>query len=167
MSSFEWPDKLNHDCLRALNTTALTSSGKDLLWFSYHNQSYCGIQQIDNIFSACVRTVIDHRWRHSVQIRKKYETGRSRVVWLLFFTRCDVICDLLQYTHTEKCYLFVLYNKNSNVLLKDFGGMKKEKQVCWRDLTWIWRHLCMCPLIDHGQQPMKMPTEVTLLCNCS
>ena len=43
--------------------------------------------------------------------------------------------------------------------------MKKEKQVCWRDLTWIWRHLCACPLIDHGQQPMKMRTEVTLLYN--
>ena len=43
------------------------------------------------------------------------------------------------------------------------GGMKKEKQVCCRDLTWIWRHLCVCPLIDHGQQPMKMHTEVTLL----
>ena len=38
--------------------------------------------------------------------------------------------------------------------------MKKVKQVCWRDLTWIWRHLCACPLIDHGQQPMKMHTEV-------
>ena len=25
----------------------------------------------------------------------------------LFFTRCDVICDLLQYTHTEKCNPFV------------------------------------------------------------
>ena len=32
----------------------------------------------------------------------------------------------IQYTHTEKYNLFVLYNKN----LKDFGGMKKEKQVC-------------------------------------
>ena len=41
--------------------------------------------------------------------------------------------------------------------------MKKEKQVCWRDLTWIWLHLCVCPLIDHGQQPMKMATGVTLL----
>ena len=29
-------------------------------------------------------------------------------------------------------------------------------------LTWIWRHLCVCPLIDHGQPPMKMHTEVTL-----
>ena len=45
------------------------------------------------------------------------------------------------------CNLFVLYNKNSNGLSNDFGGMKREKQVCWRDLTWIWRHLCVCPLI--------------------
>ena len=44
-----------------------------------------------------------------------------------FFTRCDVFCDLLQYTYTEKCYLFVLYNKNSNGLLKDFGGHEKRK----------------------------------------
>ena len=89
--------------------------------------------------------------------------------WLLFFTRCDVFCDLLLYTlthaRTEKCNLFVLYNKNSNGLLKDFWGMKKEKQVRWRDLTWIWRHLCVCPLIDHRQQPIKMHTEVTLLYN--
>ena len=33
------------------------------------------------------------------------------------------------HTHTEKCNLFVLYNKNSDDFLKDFGGMKKEKQV--------------------------------------
>ena len=62
---------------------------------------------------------------------------------------CDVFCDLLQYTCTEKCNLFVLYNKNSNGLLKDLGGMKKEKQVCWRDLTWIWCLLCVFPLIHH------------------
>ena len=35
------------------------------------------------------------------------------MAWLLFFTRCDVFCDLLQYTYTEKCNLFVLYNKNT------------------------------------------------------
>ena len=27
------------------------------------------------------------------------------------FTRCDVICDLLQYTDTGKCNLFVKYRK--------------------------------------------------------
>ena len=58
--------------------------------------------------------------------KRKYDTRRSRVRRLLFFTRCNVFCDLLQYTHTEKCYLFVLYNKNSNGLLKDFGGIKKK-----------------------------------------
>ena len=26
-------------------------------------------------------------------------------------------------------------------------------------------HLCVYPLVDHGQQPMKMHTEVTLLYN--
>ena len=51
-------------------------------------------------------------------------------------------------------YLFVLYNKNSNSLLKDFGDMKKEKQVRWRGIDAI----CVYLLIDHGQQPMKMPT---------
>ena len=75
---------------------------------------------------------------------------------LLFFTRCDVFCDLLQYTHTETCNLFVLYNKNSSALLKDFWGHEKRKTSL---LTWIWCHLCVCPLIDHGQQPMKIPTS--------
>ena len=61
---------------------------------------------------------------------KEYGTRRSRVAWLLYITRCDVFCDLLQYT----------YNKNSNGLLKDFGGVKNEKQVRWHDLLWIWRN---------------------------
>ena len=57
--------------------------------------------------------------------------------------------------------IFVLYNKNSNGLLKDFWCIKKEKQVLWRGFDAIY----VCPLIDHGQQPMKMHTEVTLLYN--
>ena len=40
--------------------------------------------------------------------------------------------------------------------------MKKEKQVGWRGFDAI----CACVLlIDHGQQPMKMHTEATLLYN--
>ena len=69
---------------------------------------------------------------------KKY-TRRSRVAWLLFFTRCDVFCDLLQYTGMEKCNLFVLYNKNWNILL---WCMKKEEQVRWLGIDSI----CMCVL---------------------
>ena len=81
----------------------------------------------------------------------------------VIFTRRDVFCDLLQYTHKGKFYLFVLYNNNANGLLKDFLGMKKENcksaDVIWRGFDAI----CVCPLIDHGQQPMKLHTEVTLL----
>ena len=42
-----------------------------------------------------------------------------------------------------------------------FGGIKNwEKQVRWRDLmAWIWRHLCVCPVIDHDQQLMKIHTK--------
>ena len=65
-----------------------------------------------------------------VKNRKVYDRRRSRVELLLFFTRCGVFYDLLQYIHTETYYVLVLYNKNSDGLLKDFRGMKKEEQVC-------------------------------------
>ena len=62
--------------------------------------SYC-IKQIDYIF-PCVCTVVDRRIRHKELIKN------SRLVsYFLFFTLCDVICDLLQYTRTGKCNLFV------------------------------------------------------------
>ena len=34
----------------------------------------------------------------------------------LFFTCSDVICDLLQYTHMEKCNLFVKYNSQNTYI---------------------------------------------------
>ena len=81
---------------------------------------------------------------------KKYDTRRSWVAWLLFFTRCDVFGDLLQYTHTENGYLFVLYIKNSYGF-KDFGAWKKKNKsadVIWRGFDVIC--MCVCPLIDDG-----------------
>ena len=49
--------------------------------------------------------------------------------------------------------------------IKEFWGAWKKKNkstdVIWRGFDAI----CVCPLIDHGQQPMKMHTEVTLLYN--
>ena len=47
---------------------------------------------------------------------------------------------------------------NSNVSVKDLGARKKKNKS--GDV--IWRHPCVCLLIDHDQQPMKMHTEVTL-----
>ena len=46
------------------------------------------------------------------------------------------------------------------MFIERFLGHEKRKTSL---LTWIWRHMCVRPLIDHGQQPMKMHTEVTLL----
>ena len=45
-----------------------------------------------------------------------------------------------------------------------FGAWKKKNKsadVIWRGFDVI----CVCPLIGHVQQPMKMHTEVTLLYN--
>ena len=41
------------------------------------------------------------------------------------------------------------------VYWRDVWGMEKDKN---NSADVIWRHLCVCPLIDHGQQPMKMHT---------
>ena len=65
----------------------------------------------------CVRVYCNRSKMTSQRVKnKKYDTRRSRVA-PLFFTRCDVFCDLLQYTHThtEQCSLFVLYNKNPKI----------------------------------------------------
>ena len=76
--------------------------------------------------------------------------------WLLFFTSCDIFCDLLQYTHTGKCKLFVLYNKNSNGLFKDIGHEKqKSADVIWREFDAI------CVSCIHAYQWKCI--EVTLL----
>ena len=93
-----------------------------------------------------------------VKNKKVHHSTLSRLV--LFCSLHAVTSSVIYYsTHTrKKCYLFVLYNKNSNGLLKDFWGMKNEKQV-------RWRHLCVCPSIGHGEQPMEMHTEVMLLYN--
>ena len=85
-------------------------------------------------------------------VNKKCDTRRSRVAWLLFFTRCDVVSDLLQYTHTENV-IYLYYTVKIQMDFSRFLGHDVD----------IWRHLCVCPLIDHGQQPMKshMHTKVT------
>ena len=60
---------------------------------------YC-MKQMDYIF-PCVCAVIDHRRRYSVQQSRHSSEGLNFIScrMFLFFTRCDVICDLLQHTH--------------------------------------------------------------------
>ena len=44
----------------------------------------------------------------SQRVRNNSHATRLRLVsYFLFFLCCDVIHDPLQYTHMEKCYLFV------------------------------------------------------------
>ena len=49
-------------------------------------------------------------------------TTRDEVEWRDCCSLHAVTSSVIYYTHTEKCNLFVLYNKNSNGLLKDFGA---------------------------------------------
>ena len=43
-----------------------------------------------------------------------------------------------------------------------FGAWKKKNKSA--DVIWCeFDVICVCPFIDHSQQPMKMLTEVTLL----
>ena len=65
--------------------------------------------------------------------RVKKKEVRDEVEWRdVFFTRFE---DLLQYTHTERCNLFV-------IKFKDLGGIKKEKHVCRRGFDVV----CVCVL---------------------
>ena len=100
----------------------------------YCNRSQMTSQRVKKTKSSCVTIVLYTLWR---------------LLWSI---------TVATHTHTEKCNLFVLYIKNANVLSKNFGGHEKTKTslLTWSDV--IWRHLCVCPLIDHGQQPMKIHT---------
>ena len=69
-------------------------------------QLFYNIKQIDFIFLFFC-TVIDHTWRHSAWRTKSHGTRLRLVRTFLFFTRHDVICDLLQYRRTHKWNLFV------------------------------------------------------------
>ena len=74
--------------------------------------------------------------------KEQKSTRRSRVAWLLFYKRCDV-CDLLQNTDTVYWFIEGFWFK---WFIEGFWGHEKRKTSA---LTWIWRPLCVCPLIDH------------------
>ena len=86
---------------------------------------------------------VQQKFEEGKRIYEKYDTRWSRVAWLLFFTRCDVFCDLLQYTHTRENVIYLFYTIRIQMVYWRILGHEKEKQVCWRDMAWIWRHLCV------------------------
>ena len=71
-----------------------------------------------------------------------YHTAIYCYTCKMCFTCCDVICDLLQYTCIEKCYLFVLYNctaikcwicsKEFNNFIFLYFSFLEKPRVMWR-----------------------------------
>ena len=49
-------------------------------------------------------------YTEDVTVCKEQQSGQSTSSHpFLFFTHCDAIWDLLQYTHLEKFYLYIIY----------------------------------------------------------
>ena len=130
----------------------------DVNWMAWSNLAnlFCGsshdfklcynIKRIDFIF-LCFCTVIDHRWRHSVWRTKSHGTRPRLVHTFLFFTRHDVICDLLQYRRTQKWNLFVKFNKPL--------------------LTWPLHRLAICQFYRQLQSVNKLNFSISLGCKWS
>ena len=74
---------------------------------------------------------------------------KSSGVTVVLYTLWRLWWSIRIHTHTRKNVIYLFYTTKIQMVywrhLYDglFGGMEKEKQVCWRHLTWIWRHLCV------------------------
>ena len=86
---------------------------------------------------------------------KEDDARQSPVAWLFFNYRYMLWCFQWSVTvHMRgKTYIqyipviYLFYTIKVQMVYKksclDFWSMKNEKQVWWRDLTWIWRQLCV------------------------
>ena len=86
---------------------------------SYEGEYTCTAESRAGKFSAVASLTIDGVFNKYITFSVCVYCNRSQMTSQ----------RVLQYTHTEKYNLFVLYNKNSNGLLKDFGGMKKQTSL--------------------------------------
>ena len=73
---------------------------------SKNHLNFCCIKQIDNIF-PCVCTEINRRWQRLKN--KKYDTRRTRVAWLLFFTRSMTFSVIYYSTHARRNLIYLFY----------------------------------------------------------
>ena len=69
-----------------------------------------------------------------VENKKVQHKTKSSGVTVVLYTLWRLLWSITVRTHMEKFNLLVLYNKNSNDLLKYFGGIEKDKfaDVIWR-----------------------------------
>ena len=76
------------------------------------NKLHICVRVYCNRSQTTLERVKNKKVRHETKsTRDEVDTRRSRVARLLFFTRCDDFCDLLQYTRTERCNQCVLHKK--------------------------------------------------------
>ena len=97
----------------------------------------------------------------SQRVKNKKGTTRDKVEWRDCCSLHAVTSSVIYYsTHTRKNVTYLFYT----IKIQMVYTKKKNKSadVIWRGFDVI----CVCPLIDHSQQPMKMHTEVTLLYKC-
>ena len=92
-----------------------------------------------------VRSYCNRSRMTSQRMTSQYNSRRSRValvtvvlytLWRLLFFKSDYST----HTCTGKCYLFVLYNKNSNgflTILPRVWGMWEKDKNSWRYLKWF------------------------------
>ena len=87
---------------------------------------------------------------------------KLRVEWRDCCSLHAVISSVIYYsTHTQENVIYLFYTIKIQMVYWRILGHGKRKTS---PLTWYGVDLTssVCPLIDHGQQPMKMHTEVTL-----
>ena len=86
------------------------------------------------------------------------ESAACQTTWTWFklqYRSCvKIIFFTLVLYHTQKndcnLHVFILYNKNSNGLLKDFGAWKKKNKSI-DVISHGFDAICVCPLIDYCQ----------------
>ena len=86
----------------------------------------------------------------SQSCKEQKSTRRSRVAWL-FFTRCDIFCGLLQYTHTRKGVTYLFSTIKIQMVYSSILWHEKSKTS---PLTWLWRGLTSSACVSfnsHGQ----------------
>ena len=118
-----------------------------LLIFTEH---YLWIMRyLTNRLNFCVYVYFNRSQMTSQNNKVQHETKSSGVTVVAWLQKCREKLPLIMWcdccslhavtssviyyskTHTrKKCNLFVLYNKDSNGLLKRLGGMEKENQIC-------------------------------------
>ena len=107
---------------------------------------------------AVCKTYLNRSQMTSV-CKEQKSTTQDKVEWHDHCSLHTVTSSVIYYRCTEKCNIFVLYDKNSNGLFKNLAGIKKEKQVRWHGFDAI----CVS-LIDRGHHNQWKCTQKSCYC---